>query len=164
MRFFDISLDWFIRIVWFLELKSFLLIPTHCKFWKFFISFLYPLIPLNPLKKAKKWGFLVFFRMVHRNCLIFATKVNLGNTYTLQVLKFFDQFLIPSKPLNPLKKAKKWGFFDFSSNWFRGIVWFLVSRPTGCWDLRSCVCFLGEKMTEKIFSGKNFFPYFCLKT
>ena len=38
--------------------------------------------------------FPLFFRLVHRNCLIFGTKVNLGNTYTLEILKFFGRFLV----------------------------------------------------------------------
>ena len=37
----------------------------------------------------------IFFRLVHWNCLIFGSKVNLGNSYTLQVLKVFDQFFNP---------------------------------------------------------------------
>ena len=57
--------------------------------------------------------FQLFFCLVHRNCLIFGTKVNLGNTYTLQVLKVFDQFLIPYNPRNPLKKAKNEVFSTF---------------------------------------------------
>ena len=51
--------------------------------------------------------FRVFFRMDHRNCLIFETKVNLDNTYTLEILKGFDI------PLNPVKKPKTRGFFTF---------------------------------------------------
>ena len=47
--------------------------------------------------------FPLFFRLVHRNCLIFGTKVNLDNTYTLAILKLFGKFLIP---LNPLKNQK----------------------------------------------------------
>ena len=44
--------------------------------------------------------FPLFFRLVHRNCLIFGPKVNLGITYTLAILEFFGKFLIS---LNPLK-------------------------------------------------------------
>ena len=40
------------------------------------------LISLNPLKMTKKWGFRLFFRLDHRNCVIFGTKVNLGKAYT----------------------------------------------------------------------------------
>ena len=40
----------------------------------------------------------LFFRLVHRNCLIFGTKVNLVNTYPLEILKCFDKFLITSNP------------------------------------------------------------------
>ena len=67
----------------------------------------------------------LFFRFVYRNCLIFGTKVNLDNTYPLEILKLFGKFLIPSNPLNPLKKAWKLGFSHFSWDWFIGIVWFL---------------------------------------
>ena len=56
------------------------------------------------------------FRLVHQNCLIFGTNFNLGNTYTLEILKFFEQFVIPSNPLNHLKKAKK---IRFSQLFFR---------------------------------------------
>ena len=38
------------------------------------------------------------FRLVHRNCLIFGTKVNVGNTYTFVILKWFGIILIPSNP------------------------------------------------------------------
>ena len=43
---------------------------------------------VNLLEKGLKMRFFqLFFRLVHWNCLIFGTKVNLGNTYTLQLLK-----------------------------------------------------------------------------
>ena len=38
----------------------------------------------------------LFCRLVHRNCQIFGTKVNLGNTYTLAILKLFEKILSPS--------------------------------------------------------------------
>ena len=47
--------------------------------------------------------FPLFFRLVHQNCLIFGTKVNLDNTYTLAILKLFGKFLIPLNPLNNQK-------------------------------------------------------------
>ena len=73
---------------------------------KLFGKKLSPLIPLNPIKKASKLGvFPLFFRLVERNCLIFETKVNVGNIYTFAILKLFQFFLIPSNPINPLKKA-----------------------------------------------------------
>ena len=56
---------------------------------------------VNPLKNEV---FPTFLRMVHRNCLIFGTKVNLVNHYTLEILKLFGK-LTPLIPLNPLKKA-----------------------------------------------------------
>ena len=64
--------------------------------------------------------FPLFFGLVYLNYLIFGTKVNLGNTYTLVILKWF---------------LNSWIF-----HWFIRIFWFLVSRPTGRWDLRSRVC------------------------
>ena len=51
--------------------------------------------------------FPLFFRLVHRNCLIFGTKVILDNTYTLTMLKQFEKFLSPLIPLNPLKNCQK---------------------------------------------------------
>ena len=51
--------------------------------------------------------FQLFFRLVHRNCLIFGTKVDLGNIYTLTILKLFENFLIPSNPLLILLKRLK---------------------------------------------------------
>ena len=57
-----------------------------------------PLITFNPLKMTKAWGFQLFSRLAHRNCLICGTKVNLDNTYTLEILKLFEKFLIPSNP------------------------------------------------------------------
>ena len=61
----------------------------------------------------------LFFRFVHRNCLIFGTKVNLGNTYILDIFILFEQFLIPIIPLYLLKKAKKCVFLNFSSDWVK---------------------------------------------
>ena len=49
------------------------------------------------------WFFTLFFRLVLRNCLIFETKVNLGNPYAFAILKLFGKFLIPFNPPNPLK-------------------------------------------------------------
>ena len=46
----------------------------------FLIKPLIPLIPLNPLKNQV---FPLFFRLVHQNCPIFGTNVNLDNTYLL---------------------------------------------------------------------------------
>ena len=104
---------------------------TQKRFWPFFGVFSGFLgVPQNYIFcsfKSVFWQFLcekngwksrdparrlvqLFFRLVHWNCLIFGTKVNLGNTYTLQVLNVFDQFLIPS---NPPKKAKKMTFSRF---------------------------------------------------
>ena len=60
-------------------------------------------MPLNPPKKLKRRFFQHSFRLVHRNYLIFGTKVNLDNTYTLAILNFVGKILIP---LNPLKKQK----------------------------------------------------------
>ena len=64
--------------------------------------------PPYPLKGLKMRFFPLFFRSVHRNCLIFGTKVNLDNTKTLLILKWFVIILIPSNTLNPLK-ARGWG-------------------------------------------------------
>ena len=44
---------------------------------------------------TKEWGFQLFSRLKHWNCLIFGTKVNLDNTYTLEMFKLFGKFLIP---------------------------------------------------------------------
>ena len=41
--------------------------------------------------------FPLFFRLVHRNCLIFGTKVNIDNPYTLEILKLFGTFLMRKK-------------------------------------------------------------------
>ena len=53
---------------------------------------LIPSNPFNPLKKVQNLGFLLFFRLVHRNYPMFGTKVILGNTYTLEIFKFFEKF------------------------------------------------------------------------
>ena len=42
--------------------------------------------------------FPLFFTLVHRNCLVFGTIVNLDNTYTMAILKLFGRILIPSNP------------------------------------------------------------------
>ena len=69
------------------------------------------LIPSNPLlillKRLKMRFFPLFFWLVHRNCLIFGTKVNLDNTYTFAILKLFEKYLIPSNPLLILLKSLK---------------------------------------------------------
>ena len=55
-----------------------------------------PLIPFNPINPLKNRFFPLFFGFVNQNFLIFGTKVNLDNTYTLAILKLFKKFLIPS--------------------------------------------------------------------
>ena len=49
---------------------------------------------LTPLFPLKMRFFPLFFKLVHRNCLIFGTKVNLDNTYTLAILKSFGKILM----------------------------------------------------------------------
>ena len=58
------------------------------------------------LKRLKNEVFPLSFRLVQRSCLIFGTKVNLDNTYTLEILKSFGKILIPCNPLNLLKNQK----------------------------------------------------------
>ena len=41
--------------------------------------------------------------MVHWNCPVFGTKVNIDNTYEFAILKLFGKILFPSNPLNPFK-------------------------------------------------------------
>ena len=65
------------------------------------------LIPLILLKRLKNEVFPLLFRLVHRNCLLFGTKVNLGNTYPLAIYKLFRIILIPSNTLNLLKRLLK---------------------------------------------------------
>ena len=54
----------------------------------------------SPLIPSKMMFSPLFFKFVHRNCLIFGT--NVDNTYTLAILKIFGTFLIPFNPLNSL--------------------------------------------------------------
>ena len=57
---------------------------------------------------TNKWCFFqIFSRLAHQNCLIFCSKVNLGNTYKLAIFIFLEKFLIPS---NPLKHGNKCTF------------------------------------------------------
>ena len=50
---------------------------------------------------------------MHRNYLIFGTKVNLDNIYTLTIFKLFEKFLIPSNPpLILLKRFKNEVFWS----------------------------------------------------
>ena len=50
--------------------------------------------------------FPLFFRLVHLYYLIFGSKVNLDNIYTLEILKLFGKILIPFNPSNPLKNQE----------------------------------------------------------
>ena len=43
-------------------------------------------------------NFQLFSRLARQNCLIFGTKVNLDNTYILEIFILFGKFLIPSNP------------------------------------------------------------------
>ena len=86
----------------------------------------------------------LLFRLVHRNCLIFGTKVNLGNTYTLEIFIFFEQFLIPFIFFKRLNNSVFRLFFRLVQNCFH----------------------LKEKfpLLENLLWGKNLFFWFFLIT
>ena len=89
----------------------------------------------------------LFFRFAHLNCLIFGTKLNLGNTYMLEIFILFEQFLIPIIPFIFLKMLNNAVFRLF----FR-----LVQN---CFQLKEQFSHL-----ENLFQGKNEFFWFFLIT
>ena len=91
--------------------------------FKLFYKFLIPSnLPLILLKGLKTRFFPLFFKFVHQKCLIFGSKINPDDTYSLAILKLFEKCLIPSNPPVILLKGLKIRIFSLFSDWCIAIV------------------------------------------